>query len=220
MPENSLQPAAETTSKRPLWAAYAVEGGLGVVAAIAAWLTGVPLADEIGMSLAATGWGAVATLPMLAALAVLTRLDWPPINRIREIVRSFTRQLLWGASWGEVALLCLLAGIGEELLFRGVVQVLIADATGQIAGIVLGGVLFGAVHYLTTTYFVLGVAVGCYLGWLFAATGSLVVPIVAHAAYDFVALAVVLRGIARDAEERGREHATCGRTERSESRPQ
>lgn len=178
---------------RMLQAGYAVEGGLGILAAAVAWLAGIPLLDEIGLSLASVGWGLVATLPMLAALFVLTYVRWEPIARIREIVRVFARQLLAGASWIEIALLCALAGIGEELLFRGVIQTLIAGRTSELVGIVIGGVLFGAVHFLTTTYFVLAVVVGCYLGWLYAATDSLAAPIIAHAVYDFVALAVVIR---------------------------
>jgi membrane protease YdiL (CAAX protease family) len=117
------------------------------------------------------------------------------------MVPDFAHELRPEASWGEVALLCLLAGVGEELLFRGVVQVLIADHTGRAAGVILAGVLFGAVHFLTKTYFVLAAMVGCYLGWLFVATESLTAPIVTHALYDFVALAVVLRGAAREPEE-------------------
>jgi len=194
MEPNANPPTEPPRPERALYAGYAVEGGLGVLAVGIAWAAGIPLADELGFSLAAVGWGLLATLPMLLALLVLTHVSWAPIARIREIVRLFARQLLIGASWLEIATLCALAGIGEELLFRGVIQTLIADRTNVALGVLWSGVLFGAVHFLTTTYFVLAVCVGWYFGWLYVATESLTAPIVAHAAYDFVALVVVIRG--------------------------
>jgi membrane protease YdiL (CAAX protease family) len=142
----------------------------------------------------------LATLPMLVMLAVLTRVDWQPIVRIREIVRGFARQMLLRASWLEICVLCGLAGIGEELLFRGVLQTLLAGWTNPFLGIAAASAVFGAVHFLTRTYFLLAVAVGCYFGWLYLATGSLTAPIVAHAAYDFVALVVVHRSLRRYVE--------------------
>ena len=45
--------------------------------------------------------------------------------------------------------------------------------------------------------------IGIYLGWLLAATDNLLVPIVAHAAYDFLALVYLLhrdRGTLLEAE--------------------
>lgn len=189
------RPVASPERGGALYAGYAVEGGLGVLAVLLAWGTGTPLADAIRFSLPAVAWGLVGTLPMLIALVGLSYVSWPPIVRIREIVRGFARQLLLRASWLEIAVLCLLAGIGEELLFRGVLQTLIAQQAGPWSGIIVGGVVFGAVHFLTKTYFVLAAVVGCYLGWMFVATQSLTAPIVAHAVYDFVALAVVLRAV-------------------------
>lgn len=187
--------AAPTASGKALFAGYAVEGGLGILAVALGWLSGIPLAREIRPSVRSLAWGLVGTLPMLAVLAVLTHVEWPPIARIRQIVRMFARHLLLRASWVEIAALCILAGVGEELLFRGVIQALLAGWTNQAIGILLAGVLFGAVHFLTTAYFILAVAVGCYLGWLYLATGSLTSPIVAHAVYDFVALVIVLRSV-------------------------
>ena len=191
--------ARSNASQRALYAGYAVEGGLGVLAAAIAWLAGIPLAREVRLTGPALAWGLVGTLPMLAALVVLIRVSWRPIARIREIVRTFASQLLLEASWWEIAILCVLAGVGEELLFRGVVQTLIAGWTNPPVGILASGILFGAVHFLTKAYFVLAVAVGCYLGWLYAATGSLTAPIITHAVYDFVALVVVLADVRRGA---------------------
>jgi uncharacterized protein len=48
-------------------------------------------------------------------------------------------------------------------------------------------------HWITRTYALLAALVGLYLGGLWLWTGNLLVPIVAHALYDFVALIWILR---------------------------
>ena len=61
--------------------------------------------------------------------------------------------------------------------------------------IVVVGLLFGLAHSLSVTYFVLATLIGCYFGWLMEAYDDLVAPIVAHAVYDFVAIAFIRRNI-------------------------
>jgi membrane protease YdiL (CAAX protease family) len=54
--------------------------------------------------------------------------------------------------------------------------------------------VFGLAHPISTTYAVLASLIGIYLGFLFVATDNLLVPIVTHAAYDFLALVYLLSG--------------------------
>ena len=48
--------------------------------------------------------------------------------------------------------------------------------------------LFGLAHLVTPTYAVLAGLIGIYFGVLAVVTDSLLVPIVAHALYDYAAL--------------------------------
>ena len=57
----------------------------------------------------------------------------------------------------------------------------------------LASVLFGVLHAMTVVYAVLAVLAGLYLGWLWQATGNLLVPVVCHALSDFLVLLVLLR---------------------------
>ena len=75
------------------------------------------------------------------------------------------------------------AGVGEEALFRGVLQ----PALGPY-GLWISSLLFGVLHALTYTYFLLAALLGLYLGWLFERTDNLLVPVIVHALYDAVAL--------------------------------
>jgi membrane protease YdiL (CAAX protease family) len=89
----------------------------------------------------------------------------------------------------HIVVISMLAGLGEELLFRGVLQPLI--------GLPLASLIFGAVHVGGRTFIGYGVwaaCIGAVFGWLMMVTGGLLAPIVAHAVYDMLALAYVRYG--------------------------
>jgi hypothetical protein len=96
-----------------------------------------------------------------------------------------------------------LAGFGEELLFRGVLQRLFehwldSRGCGWIGGLCASNVIFGLLHFLTATYAVLAGLMGIYFGVLLDATHppSLVTAVVAHGLYDYLAF-LLLRRAAR-----------------------
>ena len=86
-----------------------------------------------------------------------------------------------------------LAGIGEELLFRGVLQAGLSEAWSPMAGIVVASLLFGAAHAVSLSYLVLATLMGLYLGLLYHLTGNLLLPIIVHALYDWIAIHFYLR---------------------------
>jgi membrane protease YdiL (CAAX protease family) len=178
------------------------EGGLGVVAVVMGWLLGhSPLvgvrAYVGGENVAAIGWGLVATGPLLVALLVV---DWLPVaalRRVREIASEVILRMFGGASVLQLAVVSLAAGLGEELLFRGLVQAglsaWIGGVQGQVAAVLLTSVLFGVCHWLNTTYALLAMLAGAYFGLLLLMTENLLAPVTAHAAYDFLALVYLVR---------------------------
>ncbi|HMA98728.1 MAG TPA: CPBP family intramembrane glutamic endopeptidase, partial [Wenzhouxiangella sp.] len=58
---------------------------------------------------------------------------------------------------------------------------------------VVASVVFGAMHALSRAYFMVATAMGFYLGWLYLATGNLLIPIVVHFVYDWVVLRYYLK---------------------------
>ena len=93
----------------------------------------------------------------------------------------FDRIRLW-----QIVVISLIAGAGEELLFRGVLQ--------PVVGLAASSLIFGAVHVGGRGFVGYGVwaaLIGMFLGWLATATGGLLSPIVAHAVYDALALAFI-----------------------------
>ncbi len=97
------------------------------------------------------------------------------------------------SQWAIIAV-SLLAGFGEELLFRGVIQAGLEQLTGTATGLVLASLIFGLLHAITPAYFILATIMGLYLGLLYQLTGNLLIPCLVHALYDWAAITWYLRG--------------------------
>ncbi len=179
------------------------EGGLAVVAIGLGWLLGKDPMATLQPNWADVGWGLLATLPPLGLLAFCLVCPLRPFRELARVIDRYMLPLLAPCSLVELAVIAVLAGLGEEMLFRGIVQRGISDWAGTAggvdtataAGLGLGvsAVLFGLAHRLTNLYALLAGAIGLYLGWLWLWSGNLLVPIVVHAAYDFLALVYLVK---------------------------
>lgn len=174
------------------------EAGLGVLAVVLGWLLGHPPADAIHWNLPDAAWGTIAVLPPMLLLLLCVK---SPIRPLVDLVRAVDELLvplfkdcrLW-----ELAVISAVAGLGEEMLFRGVIQEAVAGwvggSLGMWVGLLAASVLFGLAHPITPAYAVLAAMIGVYLGWLWLAFDkNLLVPITAHALYDFLALIYLVR---------------------------
>jgi len=177
--------------------AVLVEGGLAVLALILAWLFELPLGNQIprwGAPLAwAAGRGLVATLPMLILFWWLMHSVRLSLRRLRDQVEWLIGEMFPQSSAAQFALIAALAGVGEELLFRGVIQSLLIGWTTPVVGLVLTSLIFGAAHALSRLYFLLATLIGAYFGLLTLYYNDLIAPMVAHGMYDFVALMYIAR---------------------------
>ena len=169
------------------WLAVLFEGGLAIVA------LAVDLFFRLGLNYwqyfqfdSATplqiAWG---LLPLVAGYFVM---QWLPLAALRQIDR-FVRELFQQhmAHWklGQLALVAALAGIGEELFFRGLLQLGLTTFVDVWLAILLVSLVFGLAHAVSFLYCILAFIVSLYLGFLFVHTNNLVVPIAVHALYDF-----------------------------------
>jgi len=186
--------------------------GLGWLAGINPWL-------GCRVTPVSIAWGVAATGPLLLAFGVTYTLDWAPLRRIRELLIELLGRPMARCRWYDLVILAVLAGVCEEVLFRGVIQPWMAgnDAARPLAigfGVALVGsnLLFALLHPVTRTYAAVVGLVGMYLGLVGlvdrlpvgteqAGQPNLVVPIIAHGLYDFLAFLVIAR------ESRRRERA-------------
>ena len=182
---NQRQP--ETRNITPMAAGF--EASLAIVAIGLGWLLGVNPLETLTWKPAAMGWGVAAAVPLFVMLWLIVKFPRGPFRKLIDVVDTLLLTMFHGASLAELAVVALMAGIGEELLFRGVVQTALAQWTASpSAAVLVAGVLFGLIHSVTRTYAALAAVVGVYLGWVWLATGNMLAPVVAHAVYDFGAL--------------------------------
>lgn len=103
---------------------------------------------------------------------------------LRQVAEELGPRLVDGTSNGNLILLSLFSGVGEEVFFRGAVQ--------QEFGLLVASFLFGVVHigpdrrYLLWTAW--AVVAGVLFGLLYSYTGGLLAPILAHAGHNAATL--------------------------------
>jgi uncharacterized protein len=111
-------------------------------------------------------------------------------HRIFERLKSALGKEIRKLPFFQIVLISCLAGLGEEILFRGALQPLL--------GWVGASFLFGLAHAVTFGYFVIATLMGAFLGKLFIWTESLWAPIVTHALYDIFALTLLKKELSKN----------------------
>ncbi len=134
-----------------------------------AWRRDTLLGLGVGAAFALAAWTLVGILPPFRRMMdlLLRTLDLPTFRPHHAL------------------LLGLLAGVPEEVLFRGAIQ--------PALGLPLTALLFGALHALTPAYFVYATLAGAFLGGLEAWRGGLWAPIAAHTAIDAIVFLLLIR---------------------------
>ena len=168
--------------------AIVFEGGIVLLALLLAWAIGFSLMDNIRLSWTAVWWAAIETIPLLIFAWWSLHSRWPPIARLCGTVREWVVPMFAGCSVYGLAGISLLAGVGEEALFRGVLFHVFAQGLGTWGALTATSVLFGMAHFVTSGYAVLAGVIGGYLGALALFHQNLAVPMLVHALYDFLAL--------------------------------
>lgn len=175
-----------------VWACL-FEAMLIPLAVLLSWPLGVDPWQGLAVSLDALALGGLATgvLLILLGLGAGSRARWNVDLQAR--VNELLQRLFPDGPTSAVPVLAVLAGLGEELLFRGVIQTALVQSTSPTIGVVLASLLFGLVHWVTFAYFLLAAAMGLYLGLLYHLTGNLMVVVLVHSLYDWAAILYYLR---------------------------
>ena len=170
-------------SRRLLLLAFITEGLLFAVAV--GWIRLRGLSVELGALLPGLIAG-VAVASLLAwANSLLLKVAPPvePVEAIRRLYRERLQPLFGKATLFEIIGISIAAAVGEELLFRGVLQ--------SELGIGMASILFGLAHIGGRNSVVFGVWVmvmGGVLGILVPLTGGVLAAVVAHGVYDVLAM--------------------------------
>ena len=169
------------------------EGGLLVIALILTRFSRLELGSMINISWGATAYALLLCLPMLAMLFFFDRSNWEPMIRFKREVKERILPTFANSRLPDLALMAFLAGVGEELLFRGWLQSLLTNNVETWFGILIASAVFGLAHYLSSSYAIYATLTGLYLGVIYQVSGNLYVAMVIHAVYDFIALVYLVR---------------------------
>ena len=170
--------------------------GEGLLAGLAvAWIRVRGLIVVAGPVMLGLGLGLGAAVLLALANYGLLRLAPPttPVRAIRRLYREILRPLFGTAAPLDIVGVSLAAGVGEELLFRGVLQTEL--------GLVGASLLFGLAHVGGRGSVVFGLWVammGFGLGSLAHVAGGVLAPIIAHAVYDAAAISYIRWAPGRD----------------------
>ncbi|MGD8412824.1 MAG: type II CAAX endopeptidase family protein [Candidatus Latescibacterota bacterium] len=128
----------------------------------------------------------LATVVIVDQIYLITQQFSPVPREYMESLESLRPSNGW--SFVTVfAGLCVLVPVAEELLFRGIVQQVFTRSMGAVAGFLLAGLLFGAIH-LNAHLLVSISFFGVMLSFIYYASGNLAYTIVAHALFNGIAL--------------------------------
>jgi len=168
---------------RILSMALLVEGGAAGVALALAWYFEIPLfplTDSIAKDILLGTIGALP--PFVFFLFSLSEKAQriPLIGALRKKVITDIKDLFDAMHLSDIIIISLLAGFGEELIFRGVLQ--------TKYGIVAASIVFGLMHSVSFAYVVVTIVMGFYIGIIYNAGGSMLIPIQLHFIYDLAAL--------------------------------
>jgi membrane protease YdiL (CAAX protease family) len=177
------------------------EFGLASLSLILGWLLGRPPLEKFQWSSNGAAWGILATIPLIMMFVVMLRWPIGPLARVKEFCDNEVVPLMKGSALSDLALISLSTGLGEEMLFRGVIQAAITgwlqsslgDWWGVPCGIGLASLIFGICHPFSLPYAVSAAILGVYLGTVWILTGNLLTVMITYALSDFAALTYLLR---------------------------
>jgi membrane protease YdiL (CAAX protease family) len=139
------------------------------------WFVWPPLTATLTSALCGV---VVAMIIVVSTRFAVGRFAWA--QRLHAELRPVAQDL----SAGQILILAGLSSLGEEILFRGLLT--------PFLGVIGSSILFGVLHQVRGparwVWISWATVVGLILGAIFAATGSLVGPLVAHAVVNAVNL--------------------------------
>jgi uncharacterized protein len=171
------------------------EAALIVVAIVLGWMSNINPFATLHYSETAIIYGILGTIPLFLLFLLLEQLTSESVVTIRRFLLETLGPALHRYHWADLFILAAIAGISEEILFRGVIQPWMESAWGFTAGLIGSNIVFGLVHAITPLYTVLAILVGIYLGLSLDIGGdrNLLTPILIHGLYDFLAFMALMR---------------------------
>jgi membrane protease YdiL (CAAX protease family) len=172
--------------------AFVAQSAMIAVSFVLGWWLGIPLWDYLRGGALAVLYGILLGLPLVGLAIAFAELPWRAFAQMRKDF-AMVVHLFGNCTVLDIFLISALAGIGEEALFRGVLQTFVAEHWGLYAGIGVASLVFGGLHAISSSYVVYVTFAGLYLGVIFWQFDNLIVPMLVHTVYNFLALVYATR---------------------------
>jgi membrane protease YdiL (CAAX protease family) len=176
------------------------QSALIVFAAVLAAFIGTPnlgLGPNFSLDASSVQAGCLLAVPLGALAGYLDTIEdrYPMLQDVTRATQRSVLSLLGGRFkplFGLVVAIVLgiAAGVGEEMLFRGLLQFELISRTGLglAASLGLSSLIFGLLHAVTPLYAIMAALASVYFGLLYIVFDNLAVPIACHSLYDIGAL--------------------------------
>src|SRR5690554_3749207 len=115
------------------------QAGIVLLGLIPLWLFDIPMATDGLSVMGYLVWGIAGGVATYGLLLLLSVTDLMTSDNLQKHIRDLHR-FVRSQSWPFLIGLAVLAGVGEELLFRAVIQGWAGEYLGTAAGIVIGAV--------------------------------------------------------------------------------
>ncbi len=160
-------------------------GAALLVGGVLIYVTGTPWQLAPAGVAHAIFWGLFGGVLVYMGVSILTRFRIA--DSLVDIVK-YLRPLFKGLSFWQTVILASMAGIGEEVFFRGFLQTWLAGYMSVELAIATAAVVFGLMHFVSLSYFLLTTLLGMAFGFTYSLTGSLLLIIIWHGSYDIIAI--------------------------------
>ncbi len=170
------------------------EAGLIVIAVLLGWVASINPFNDLYFSENSVLIGLIGTLPLFVFYLGIDLLPISGLIQIKKLLFETLCAPLSQRHWADWLILSAIAGISEEVLFRGVLQPWLENSWGLKTGLITSSLLFGLVHAVTPLYAILATLIGLYLGLSLDYGGhrNLLNPIIIHGFYDFLIFVVLI----------------------------
>lgn len=179
------------------------EAALTLLAIFIGWFLDIDPFASLGFEEQAILDGLLLTMPLLLLFFVMQELPFASVQKIRILLSETLGARLLHCHWTDLLILASIAGFSEEVLFRGTLQPWLENLVGMSSGLWMSNILFALVHAVTPLYAGLAMLMGLYLGMSldYGPERNLLIPILIHALYDFIAFLVILRNYRKSLQE-------------------
>lgn len=153
------------------------------------WRETFKLAPASTMALVGASLLGIGLAPWVQLIAHLQKAVWPSESETTQHATRLIADALAAYPLLTIVGVGVLAGVCEELFYRGPLQTAFIRKLPPWPAIILVGVLFGAIH-MDLAGLPVRAALGVFLGWIVWRTGSIYPAMLAHGLFDSTSIAM------------------------------